>query len=138
MNADLLILGAEREDEMNEKSTNGSLSAWVESLDAPQWLSDMFARIESIAVDVYGRVVAVGRRIVELVRFAMQRFPRATAAGAVGLVLIGAAAAVPGLGVVLAPFMALLTAAGVGIAATYDLAAQMEAMFRDLAGAQPA
>lgn len=88
------------------------------SADAKAILSDLAA----VTLDVGGKLVAAGRKILSFVFDAVQRFPN-TAFGVLAAYVVSALiASVPFLGVVLGPLLApLLLALGLAVGALTDL-----------------
>ena len=83
------------------------LLRWTGSLNLPQWVRDAVAHIYNVTLEVGGRVIEIGKRIIAFVARTARRFPNASFAAVFFAVLAWIAAGVPLLGPVLAPIIAL-------------------------------
>lgn len=114
----------------------------IDRLDVSADAKLLLAKIATTTMDVGGRIIAAGRRIVAFVFDLMKKFPNTAFGVIIALVVSSLVASIPLLGLVLGPLLApLLLAFGLTAGAVQDLkdgalrarVADLEAEFRTVA-----
>ena len=127
--------------EVAVRASRKSIEERIERLAAPADVKAALAAMVDISVEIGGKIIEVGRRILAFIFDFARSYPNLTVGLVAALVLSHLIASIPGIGPILSPVLTLLLLiVGVGLGAMRDLAdgsmrielSGLEAYFRDL------